>query len=616
MQLTINAGGISGAFGIMDLQMDLRAMIDNTSDVIGSFKTIMSDTYSLSGGVGVLQSAVDNIACRIAEENRKVSEQEEFVQTVDEFLELAISVDSEVAAAMAANEEKFYELHPGLRPVVEVEEEQGWLDHVWEWLCSVGEEVGEFLSDPGGWITGKIEEAVTDLKALWNMAVDFYEKHKEVINKVLATVAIAACAILTIAAIVACPAALVPLLGLIGITGSVAVTVSTVIAAVAVATTAIASVLNVVDVWGEFDNPYFNSFQTVFNVTSAITALPFDIMDMANTFKMFKTAVSRKFGGKAAKELAEHSADDVARALSDTPPDGLMKTAADGLDNGVDDAVKALPEGETYDPRMDDYDSLTEYYEALDAGGPKNTTDTIDHKPEDYKYPTSERKLTKIKDSLLEVDRYPDGRYVPGKKGVVTQGDSKLLGKNLNEQLGLNRTASTPGYQNAHIIPSELGDHRVIQEIGMDMNHASNGIKLPDTAGHTLSQHKGDHTIYTEFVESRLDELGKRADALNLTPDQRYEFLQKGVKEIQIDSRKLLQQGLPGYKPKDLTEVVNPKKINDILNDDSGALLDELTEDRMKQDRTSFESWGRNYSRISNDADFSKLAQEILSNAM
>lgn len=70
------------------------------------------------------------------------------------------------------------------------------------------------------------------------------------------------------------------------------------------------------------------------------------VVDIADVFDHFKTAfekrAAKKIAKKAAEETLESSADDILKAVGDIPPDGLMKTAADGLD----DALKALHEGE------------------------------------------------------------------------------------------------------------------------------------------------------------------------------------------------------------------------------------------------------------------------------
>lgn len=605
MQLTINAGGITGLFSVMDLQINLNSMIDRTSDVIGAFKTIKDDTYGLSGGVGVLQEALDNIDMRMSEESRKQTEQEDFRSSVEDFLDLAVEVDAGVAKTMSVNEEKFYQLYPGLRPVVEVEEEQNWLEKAWGWLCGTAEEVGDFLSDSAEWIAGKVKEEWEKLKdgaaKIWNCAVEFYNKHKDVIHKAIATILIVAGAVLSIAAIIASGGtALVGLLGLVGITGTLATTISTVVAGVAIVTTVVASTMNVVDTWAEIDHPMFNAFQNVFNIASAVTTAVYDIGEFYNAFK---TLFSKKTAKKAAKEAVESTADDVLRAVPDNPPDSLMKTVADGLDDGVDDAIKALPEGP--DSKMAGYDSLTDYYEAVDAGGPKNTTQTV--KPSNAQYPKGGGDYV---DDLFEIEQYADGRYVPGEKGVVTKGDSTKLGENINKQMGLDY--DPPGYENAHIIGSENANHRVLKEIGMDLNDASNGIKRPKTAGHTLSQHRGYHKLESRFVTERLDELAKTADSLNLNPAQRNEFLQKGVREIQRDTRKMMQEGLPGYVPKTLRKAVTRKDRKLILNDSTGQLLHELLEQRLKTDRGSFEAWVRSYKRISKDPDFSKLAETVM----
>lgn len=45
--------------------------------------------------------------------------------------------------------------------------------------------------------------------------------------------------------------------------------------------------------------------------------------------------------------------------------------------------------------------------------------------------------------------------------------------------MGLPRSLQWTGYQAQHIIPGEMFNHPVIIKIGMDINHANNGILSP-----------------------------------------------------------------------------------------------------------------------------------------
>ncbi|KXT78287.1 hypothetical protein STRDD11_02447 [Streptococcus sp. DD11] len=56
-----------------------------------------------------------------------------------------------------------------------------------------------------------------------------------------------------------------------------------------------------------------------------------------------------------------------------------------------------------------------------------------------------------------------DKRIIPGKTGVVTGGSSTKLGKNLLEDMGVDRSEKWSGYQAQHVIPAEMSKHPVIK---------------------------------------------------------------------------------------------------------------------------------------------------------
>ncbi|MDQ0173349.1 AHH domain-containing protein [Paenibacillus tundrae] len=103
----------------------------------------------------------------------------------------------------------------------------------------------------------------------------------------------------------------------------------------------------------------------------------------------------------------------------------------------------------------------------------------------------------------------PNKRLIPGTPGQITKSDSSALGKNLLESMGLPRSLQWTGYQAQHIIPGEMYNHPVIIKIGMDINHANNGIFLP-TPGKspsTLSRHQGYHSVYNRAVKKELNKM-------------------------------------------------------------------------------------------------------------
>nr|WP_217448017.1 AHH domain-containing protein [Bacillus sp. Xin1] len=134
-------------------------------------------------------------------------------------------------------------------------------------------------------------------------------------------------------------------------------------------------------------------------------------------------------------------------------------------------------------------------------------------------------------------------RLIPGTPGKATGGSSTKLGQNLLESMGLPRSASWKGYQAQHIIPKNLKNHPVLKKIGMDMDHAENGIFLPIPSEDpsALSRHRGFHGVYNRVVTKALN---------NLDINQSVEVLEKQVYELQQKLKEAVEKGIPLYKSK------------------------------------------------------------------
>jgi hypothetical protein len=134
-------------------------------------------------------------------------------------------------------------------------------------------------------------------------------------------------------------------------------------------------------------------------------------------------------------------------------------------------------------------------------------------------------------------------RLIPGTPGNVTGGNSTKLGQNLLESMGLLRSASRKGYQAQHIIPKSLKNHPVLKKIGMDMDHADNGIFLPIPAKDpsALSRHRGFHSVYNNVVKDQLDKININQNIMDL---------EQQVFELQLKLKKGTESGLPLYKSK------------------------------------------------------------------
>ncbi|MGH0796952.1 AHH domain-containing protein [Bacillus mycoides] len=169
----------------------------------------------------------------------------------------------------------------------------------------------------------------------------------------------------------------------------------------------------------------------------------------------------------------------------------------------------------------------------------------------------------------LELKEFTKGtveatRLIPGTPGKVTGGSSTKLGKNMFKEMRLPRSTKRSPYQAQHIIPAEFNEHPVIEKIGMDMDHASNGffLRIPDEYVSSTSRHQGYHAVYSDFVEKKLNEIDLSQDISTI---------EKQVFELQQKLRVLQENGLPLYMTNDYLQkelkILKQKGIDDYLID-------------------------------------------------
>lgn len=264
---------------VMQYQADVSNVILDAESMINSFKVVKQSTCSLNGGVGSLQSAVDDIDRRIQNEENKKNSAIEIKRKSEDFLRLAQRIDENVSQIVNTNKEELYSVNPWLKPATSVEEEKTWYEKAWNWLCGKGEEIVEGAK--------KVWNGIADTaKKAWDGLVDIYEEHKKIIDTIFIVVG----AVSAIVAVVATGGvALVPLLdallGVFGVSTTVVTTISIAVAVVAVVSTVVSSTTNIIDVWCEIDNSKFQTFKKAVNVISAVSNTIYSIGNIYNSVK-------------------------------------------------------------------------------------------------------------------------------------------------------------------------------------------------------------------------------------------------------------------------------------------------------------------------------------------
>lgn len=274
MRISISAYGVVSSTTYTLFEEVLNQYSGTVEEVVSSFKTIRNKTYSLVGGVGNLQGAVDSINARITSEESIETGVATVKKKAQSFIALAKRVDSQVATLVTKNKNEFYNVNPWLKPKPP-EREKNWLEKAGEWLSNAGKAIAEGFK--------KVWEGLKEgFEKIGKAIGDFYNKYKKIIDTVLIVVG----AVAAIAAVVATGGvALAPLLGALGCSAGVAAGISTAVAVTAVVSTVISSGLNIADVWGDFDNPVFNAFQKTFNGIAFVTNTVYSVGNIYNSVK-------------------------------------------------------------------------------------------------------------------------------------------------------------------------------------------------------------------------------------------------------------------------------------------------------------------------------------------
>ncbi len=359
MRIEINSGGLGAGIAIAEYQLNMADFLSDSQKVISSFKTVVSKTCDLNGGVDTLQGAVDDLSFRIREEEEKYEAAVAVQKKSNDFLDLAIRVDKQVATLVNKNKEEFYKTNPWLRPVVE--EERPWYEKAWNWLCGKGEEIAEGLKKAWVWIKDTAKKA-------WDGLVEFYNDHKKIIDTILIVVG----AVAAIVAVIASGGgALIPLLTALGCSAGTAALISGSVAVIAVVSTAASSTLNVIDIWAEIDNPTFNAWQKGLNITAGVSNLLYSIGGIYNSFKGITPEQT-----KAAMKNAF-------RNQGGTPASSGFSAAGTTSDTIMFDdvAMAKNPKNDQYFVKGENYDDFYDYW---DTGREGYTRTTVENPQTSY----------------------------------------------------------------------------------------------------------------------------------------------------------------------------------------------------------------------------------------
>lgn len=100
------------------LNENLSAMISQSETTLSSLQTIKQFSYSMNGGVGSLQNAVDFVSNRMEQEETTKNNLIAVRTKLEEFLTTVQTIDAEVSEKVTQNEEEFYRVTGWKKPAV------------------------------------------------------------------------------------------------------------------------------------------------------------------------------------------------------------------------------------------------------------------------------------------------------------------------------------------------------------------------------------------------------------------------------------------------------------------------------------------------------------------
>ena len=272
MRIEISAGGIGYGTSVMEFSSVFDGFLSNTDNVISCFKTVKNETYSLSGGAGNLQTALDDLESRVRTEESLKENAVLAKAKSDSFLSLAQRIDNQVANDVKKNRDELYSVNSCAKPTTSNEEKK-WYEKAWDWLCDRAEDIKEGFLNIGD-----------SLRKIWNSVVEFYQEHKKIIDTVLVIIGVVG----ALAAIIFTGgAALIPILTALGCSAGVATAISAGVAIIAAITSIASGTLNIIDIWCEIDNDSFQKWKKGLGIASLVFNGIYSIGTIYNSIKGF-----------------------------------------------------------------------------------------------------------------------------------------------------------------------------------------------------------------------------------------------------------------------------------------------------------------------------------------
>lgn len=109
--------------------------------VANSFEAVRSELCGISGGVGCLQGALDELDARIKEENTVFGNLQQLNQEAEDFVDSVLDTDRNVARIIHKEKDKFYQVNPWAIPPEPETDDRNIFERGLDALCDLGEAI-------------------------------------------------------------------------------------------------------------------------------------------------------------------------------------------------------------------------------------------------------------------------------------------------------------------------------------------------------------------------------------------------------------------------------------------------------------------------------------------
>lgn len=146
MRIEVINGRSAGTATVSGLQSDLSVLLNETDSVISALKAVKKYSYSINGGVGILNDAVNDIDLRIQNEESKRNDLQNVQKKCGDFIELVTRTDRAAAKSVSLNREEFYRVNEWSKPSVTAAAVEKWYNSAKKWLEGMVRQGADWLS--------------------------------------------------------------------------------------------------------------------------------------------------------------------------------------------------------------------------------------------------------------------------------------------------------------------------------------------------------------------------------------------------------------------------------------------------------------------------------------